>query len=328
MKLQFRMLKNGFTLVEMAVVMAILAVLTFVALRSTTGIADRTRHEQTRRILSEVEEAIIGKQGAGANDSIPYSYISDMGAPPSAQPAPAELMDLWLMPAGAIANQIITDPIDPNVRLSSGWRGPYLQLPPGSLHLNDGFGNILKTTFPSMVTPEFSFTSLGSDGLAGGVDYASDFNPIVIIDAKPETDPTKINKTWAQVTGTLRVLTAPGPTLADWRIVVIAYQPNGTANFNIIEQDGGAQSFASGAAAPFTFTFSFISQSDPVKRLTPGARAIRAYLYKDAELPNFANDPRRTSMDGPDGKQSAGVSYHLFRYGSNILTASQELVIP
>lgn len=307
---------RAFTLIEMVVVLAVLAILTLVALRSTAGTIDRARYEQTRKLLQDVEEAIIGRQGAGANDNIPFSYISDMGALPAAP----DLSDLWQLPLGASTNHPAVDLIDPEVKLPSGWRGPYLQLAPGSTKLADGWGFSLNLILPTALSPEFSFRSLGADSQPGGNGYDADFDSVIIIDAKADNDPQKIHKAWARVSGTLRVESAPA--FQNWHVVVYAYQPDpATGGLIAIPQDGGPQAPAGGA--PFNFNYTF---EDVNNRLTPGARVFRAYLYDDAQLPNFNNNPRDAALHG-GGRVSDVPAVRVLRWGANVVPAGMDLII-
>ena len=99
--------KRGLTLV---VVIAILAVLSTVALRSLTGVVSQARFEATQRTLDQIYEAIVG----AANDRQPdgtlviSGFIADMGRPPRAQLATnasgvfLTLNELLSPPAGAL----------------------------------------------------------------------------------------------------------------------------------------------------------------------------------------------------------------------------------
>ena len=74
------------TLLELVVVIAILAVLMTVAMRSVTGVAEQSRFEATQRTLENIQEAILGP----ANDHQPdgsrviSGFIADIGRLPQA----------------------------------------------------------------------------------------------------------------------------------------------------------------------------------------------------------------------------------------------------
>ncbi|MEZ5385418.1 MAG: prepilin-type N-terminal cleavage/methylation domain-containing protein [Prosthecobacter sp.] len=155
--------QRGLTLLELLVVLSILAVLATVALTSSSGLADQARYEATQRTLENIREAVLGP--ANLRDTkgtlIYTGFVADTGRLPQ-QPQDALLgspitLDELINPHGIqpyavrqASNTSGTNVVsgseqlaDEDVYLGSGWRGPYLQLPPGQTEIRDGWGYLL-----------------------------------------------------------------------------------------------------------------------------------------------------------------------------------------
>lgn len=154
-----RQRRYGLTLLELVVVLAILAVLSLVGAPATESAIDQARYDVTLRTLDNVEFAILGPSaGVPTNESRGFAgFVADVGRPPltvgADQNSGGQMMELWSNPRGlrqydpasTIGVGAITDP---SIAVYSGWRGPYLRLPPdasGALRLLDGWGNAFKT---------------------------------------------------------------------------------------------------------------------------------------------------------------------------------------
>lgn len=141
---------TGMTFVELLVVLLILAILSAVALRSTTGLAEQARHESTIRTLENIEEAILGPRPpmrqSHSNSPIITGFVADIGRLPRPVEGEPEtpLQELWLQSGlGPFNVYEFQDPEKPSVTVTfpAGWRGPYLAWRSGQNALRDGWGN-------------------------------------------------------------------------------------------------------------------------------------------------------------------------------------------
>jgi prepilin-type N-terminal cleavage/methylation domain-containing protein len=151
--------RSGLTLLELVVVLAILAVLATVAVVMTEGTVDQARYDATQRTLQGIDDAILGP--VGQPDAA--SFIADIGRLPqlvsilsdpanpttsASELAPAELWQQGNLPTYGPVTLTDTD-----IRLFSGWRGPYLRLAPGQNAIRDGWGNHFNLLQTDGVTP-------------------------------------------------------------------------------------------------------------------------------------------------------------------------------
>lgn len=151
---------RGLTLLELVVALAVLAVLSTVAVQALDPIADQARYESTRRVLDELRDVTVGsstaKQANGLR--IVSGFIAHTGTLPS------DLDDFLSLPVGLAGQSVQSfdsdrDTVD-DVTLTSGWAGPYLNLGAGQTAVVDGWGQ------SPLIDPDggvFDFTSLGSD---------------------------------------------------------------------------------------------------------------------------------------------------------------------
>lgn len=93
---------RGFTLLELVVVLAILAVVTGMAVASFTAVEDQTRFDATTRLVEDVEIAILGERSLrnANNQPLINGFVADMGrlpvsldldGLPATPPLPSEL---------------------------------------------------------------------------------------------------------------------------------------------------------------------------------------------------------------------------------------------
>ncbi len=148
--------KGGFTLLELVVVLAILAVVTTLAMRSLDHVLDGKREETNRLAIEELRDAVLGSPDDHAADGTRTisGFVADMGRLPLAVEINGDLTlaELWMDPGvrfdirPAIPDHGVPAGFaDPQVLVAGGWRGPYLHLPMGSSQWMDGWGNPMIT---------------------------------------------------------------------------------------------------------------------------------------------------------------------------------------
>lgn len=131
----------GFTLLELILVVAILVVLSGIAVHSMEGLDQQTRDQETERRINDIELAVMGDPGLRQPDGswIPNGFVNDMGALPGANLINDQLLGRPGPPPGIPRSQLQC--LD-GVRMVFGWRGSYL--PIGTTDLRDGWGNPLR----------------------------------------------------------------------------------------------------------------------------------------------------------------------------------------
>lgn len=152
--------RPGLTLVELLVVLAILAVMTTVAMTLTDSLVDQGRFDATRRTIENLQAGVMGSAGT-LDDGDGAGFVADMGRVPlavGADPA-TQLKELWEAPTDpALLYGLRMAAGDADVKLFAGWRGPYLRLAPvasGPAELRDGWGNRFTLLRPDL-TPATS----------------------------------------------------------------------------------------------------------------------------------------------------------------------------
>ena len=165
--------RKALTLLELVVVLGILALLSTVAVRSLEPIADQARYEATQRVLNDVRFASVGDNSQRYTSGQPVisGYAADTGTLPSS------VVDMLIKPVGLSDHAVQSFDSDRDlvndVTLSSGWKGPYLQLGAGYDDIVDGWGRE-----PTIVTAgsTIDILSQGSDGdsLASEDGYRAD----------------------------------------------------------------------------------------------------------------------------------------------------------
>ena len=153
--------RPAFTLLELVVVLAILAVVTTLAIRSLDHLEDQSRYEATTRGQEELSAAVFGSPDDRAADGTRTvsGFVADMGRLPITTGAnDLAISELWVNPGvpcdvrpAIIANGVPHASEDPQVLVAGGWRGPYLRLPIGATTWLDGWGNPM--TSPATASP-------------------------------------------------------------------------------------------------------------------------------------------------------------------------------
>jgi hypothetical protein len=134
----------------------ILSVLATVAVNSLQPRVESARFEQTRKLMGTIQTAVAGPRDARQADGTPLisGFVADIGrlprvvAPRLSSSLPGlELSELWDENSQLARNfpfQFRNGPASPvdysDVRIPCGWRGPYLQLPPGDKRIRDAWG--------------------------------------------------------------------------------------------------------------------------------------------------------------------------------------------
>ena len=140
-------IRRAMTLVELLVVLAILALLTTVAATSTDVLLSQGRYDATTRTLTGIQEAVLGLDHGRQPDgtTIVSGFVADMGRLPVCTSADATvgLSELWTNSGTLSPFAVQSSPLDPEVVVPCGWRGPYLRLNVGETALRDGWGNPL-----------------------------------------------------------------------------------------------------------------------------------------------------------------------------------------
>ena len=286
--------RAGFTLVELVVVLAILALVTTLAFRSVDQIEDQRRYEAGREMLGALEKAVLG-------DEETAGFTADMGRLPRTRLAGGELTlaELWLRDT-LPAYDVRSHAIDSEVRLPSGWRGPYLSLPMDAANVLDGWGNPMRS-LPE-ATPA-NPTTTGYHRLRDADDAAivAAGQPVSIIrhlgangerdagDTGLERDLSvafatvtpAVNRYAASVKTVVEFLDSdgsPGSANAGEKVTVRVFSPD-PADASVLAAFSATTDVAAASAT--------VSVPEPtaapaaIEGSTLGQRAVRAYLYQN-----------------------------------------------
>lgn len=139
--------KKAFTLVELVVVLAIIAIITHLAVRELSHVRDAKLVQAADKQLEAIRSSVYAR----ANGEEPTGFLADMGHLPRLADA-ATLGELWKMPTNALPYAVrpataenlvpgLDALADGAVYVPTGWRGPYLRLPFGKSRLFDPWGN-------------------------------------------------------------------------------------------------------------------------------------------------------------------------------------------
>lgn len=156
--------QKGFTLIEVAIVVVLLGILSVGAYVAYTSFVDQARIDTTTQEMLTLKRAIVGSAEVTSGGRFSQQgYLGDVGN------VPPTLQNLVTNVAGAPAWNSYT---------RRGWNGPYID---GSTdYLNDGWGNpyqYLANTDcngnPGTIR-NFYLRSYGADGVAGGTGANAD----------------------------------------------------------------------------------------------------------------------------------------------------------
>lgn len=155
------MSKHGYTLIEILLTIALLALLSGITIPLVRDSTNAGRYEATREKMTALRDALIGTSAVDSSGTrTNFGYVGDWGA------LPAALGDLTSAksPAWAMSTAL---------GIGAGWRGPYISEraagPEGVNKDKWGFTFVYNTA----ANPP-TLTSLGADNKAGGAIYDAD----------------------------------------------------------------------------------------------------------------------------------------------------------
>jgi hypothetical protein len=265
-------------------------------------------------------------------------FTVDMGRPPILLPDPDDatiltLRELWA-PTGLPAYQSrqataadvsptmdsdgATVAADQNVRISAGWRGPYLQLPVGAIQLTDGWGHRMvslttgadyshlrgdgDTNINSVSTSVYGVRSLGRDDLdtlpaptAYDIDSPSTVNGITLAQTSLE----------GTIHGKVHVDKTLIPVPSTTNVVVQLYFPNQTNVAQISVERATLTALAPTVAGYVSFSFTFKVTGGVEVQFPVGPRVIRAYFDSGSDGSGDFNDG---TNDPPNQSQPESVT--------------------
>ena len=258
--------KGGFTLLELAIVLAILGVLTMLATREIGQVQDQQRFEASQRGLDTIREDVWGSPDDRAPDGsgVRAGFVADVGR------LPDRLDELWTNTTGLGAFAVTKGVEDSEVRVSGGWRGPYVRLSWNATNLLDGWGNAYTSRLETGV---WKVGHLGADGAEGGTNYDQE----VFIDFKENEAKAWV---WGQVEVNTNLLAGSNATVR-----VRVFHPDGTS-----EEISGLSS-----ACISTNVISW-TNSVPVPI---GLRPVRAYLVGTDRKSAIRYVSLRSGTNGP-----------------------------
>jgi len=242
---------KGFTFSEILIVVAIMGIVTSVALKNMGKSDDRANYEESLAELQELSKAIVGDENARSNgERTSFGFVGDIGGLPATLDA--------LISRGSLG---LTS-LDTSKQIAYGWMGPYLESPFSSNNSDfktDGWGNeyIYSTTQYALApgdTVVAKISSLGADEAVGGTGYDADIFVEIMKD-----------QVRADVTGSV-IEVSGNPVLAATARV---YEPDGF---------GALTSKSAITDASGSYTITNVSQ---------GVRAITVQLSSGAESEGY-----------------------------------------
>ena len=117
---------NGFTLIELVIVIVILGIVAGVAIPRFSSLTEQSRLSATKDEMLRLKEAIVGDPRViSSGEYINRGFLGDVGFPPS------RLLDLAVKPDSISSYNAVT---------RIGWNGPYIDSASQN-YLKDAWGN-------------------------------------------------------------------------------------------------------------------------------------------------------------------------------------------
>ena len=281
---------RGFTLLELAVVLGIIVVITHLAVREAGKWRSSQLHAIADKGLSEIKEAILGsdfeRDAEGAR--IRTGFLADMGRlPQSVTNAEGRLTlsELWTRPAAddayavrsAVASNLVTGAdaadADGEVQVPGGWHGPYLRIPFGKTRLLDAWGNAYETPDDAQYTARLRTWNNAVITASG--------EPVAVIrhlGADGVPDDVKMPSTPEDADTVLSLFdTSGGVTNSSLTVTVNAYDSDGNPASGTFSGTVRVYSPCGGkiAVSKQTLSVSAGTAHATVSGLTPGPRVVR-----------------------------------------------------
>lgn len=283
---------TGLTLVELLVVLSILAVVSTAALRSVVGSFEEQNYDANVSQLEQIELAVLGNDNQAG-------FLGDIGRLPvaagdSSTTNFSQLAELW--DQGSLSDYAIQAPAgDAEVRLGTGWRGPYLSLGINRDDLSDGFANpfVLYQTDGSISDNGDTIAvvqSFGADGTANGTSYEEDLEVIFQVNAGvlPAPDDVAANR-WTQDLN-VTIVSDPAPIERETAgtaesVVVRIYGADGNGDLVTLEQV--EEEIPVGGTPDISVVMDGDDDAtvDTGPGLPLGAKVIRAYRVENTDIP-------------------------------------------
>ena len=181
------------TLIELMVVLAILALLTTVAVTSSDIFVSQGRYDATTSTLTNIQEAVLGPPNARQADGtlVSMGFVADVGRLPrgvsvvmAAGQSVVGIPELWAW--NSATSWTLRSPNDTDVLINLGRRGPYLRLPPGlsapaaanngQIALCDGWGNPLVLTNAAGGSANVGDAIVSASSIGAGSSSSSPYN--------------------------------------------------------------------------------------------------------------------------------------------------------
>jgi prepilin-type N-terminal cleavage/methylation domain-containing protein len=211
----------GFTLLELVVVVAVMGLISSMAMDVYTDSSNQKRFEATKSRLAEIKFAIIGDPMMRVgSQAILTGYYNDMTVLPS------DIGELISDPKskGECDNSGVITIINETSCTSpatwtSYWEGPYLhnlQSNSGNLIFKDAWGSDFNWVPDSPSTGDLTVTSYGLAGIANGPDYEEDKPRIIYATELAYIDNLKsLNTGYCIENSTFKIKPLMGKTTCD-----------------------------------------------------------------------------------------------------------------